>query len=154
MNFGRVFYDNIFNFILMVIGLDIVSGIIIDKFASLRENEDEIWLDQTSKCFICGRDRDDIEALENERNGFQGHIDFTHNFLDYIYYTLFLEEKRINLYNDLNDLEQEILNQLDKDDISWIPKIEYYQDIEDNKELVETSKRVTLKVLEHLKSQE
>jgi hypothetical protein len=39
--FGRVLYDNMFNVFVVIILVQIVAGIIIDTFGSLREKENE-----------------------------------------------------------------------------------------------------------------
>lgn len=52
--FGRFFYDNISNIVLVFIMLNIVGGIIIDTFGSLREKENEKIRDKEDNCFICG----------------------------------------------------------------------------------------------------
>lgn len=51
---GRFFYDELSNIILGVIMLNIVAGIIIDTFGSLREEESNKLQDMVEVCFICG----------------------------------------------------------------------------------------------------
>lgn len=51
---GRFFYDNISNIGLAIIMLNIVGGIIIDTFGSLREEENAKLADKDDNCFICG----------------------------------------------------------------------------------------------------
>lgn len=52
--FGRFFYDNTSNIILCWIMLNIIGGIIIDTFGSLREEEYGKLRDKEDNCFICG----------------------------------------------------------------------------------------------------
>ena len=54
---GRFAFDNLFNLILLIILLTITTGIIIDTFGQLREQEGEKNEDIREKCFICGFDR-------------------------------------------------------------------------------------------------
>lgn len=51
---NRFFYDEVSNITLGVIMLNIVAGIIIDTFTSLREDEDSKLTDMGDNCFICG----------------------------------------------------------------------------------------------------
>ena len=51
---GRVFFDGLYNLLVAIILVNIVAGIIIDTFGSLREKENEKILDIKDKCFICG----------------------------------------------------------------------------------------------------
>jgi len=51
---SRTVYDWSFNFILIVVAMNIVSGIIVDTFGQLRDDEMEKIEDKHSNCFICG----------------------------------------------------------------------------------------------------
>ena len=53
----RTIFDTSFNFFLIVILMNIVSGIIIDTFGLLRDQETEKELDKKSNSFICGLDK-------------------------------------------------------------------------------------------------
>lgn len=48
-----MFFDTLFNIIILVILINIVSGIIIDKFGELRQMENDRMEDIEDKCFIC-----------------------------------------------------------------------------------------------------
>ena len=50
----RIIFDTGFNFVLIIIMMNIVSGIIIDTFGLLRDQETEKEQDKKSNCFICG----------------------------------------------------------------------------------------------------
>jgi hypothetical protein len=41
----RVIYDNVFNLLVAILLIEILSGIIIDKFSELREKDEEIEKD-------------------------------------------------------------------------------------------------------------
>lgn len=54
MFIGRVVYDMLFFFIVIIIVLNLIFGVIIDTFADLRsekQNKEEIL---KNSCFICG----------------------------------------------------------------------------------------------------
>lgn len=42
MSYGRVAFDQLFNFIVLILIIEIVSGIIIDTFSNLRERQQNI----------------------------------------------------------------------------------------------------------------
>ena len=54
MFIGRVVYDMLFFFIVIIIVLNLIFGVIIDTFADLRsekQNKEEIL---KNSCFVCG----------------------------------------------------------------------------------------------------
>jgi hypothetical protein len=53
-NIGRIFYDGLYNMIIVIVLSAVVSGIIIDTFGALRDQENEKVKDIRDKCFICG----------------------------------------------------------------------------------------------------
>jgi inositol 1,4,5-triphosphate receptor type 1/inositol 1,4,5-triphosphate receptor type 3 len=61
----RFIFDNTFNMLLLIIMLNIVAGIIIDTFGSLREELDIYTKDLENLCFICGFDKETIEKESN-----------------------------------------------------------------------------------------
>jgi hypothetical protein len=50
----RFLFDNLYFILLMIIMINIVSGIIIDTFGTLREELNEFNQDLANVCFICG----------------------------------------------------------------------------------------------------
>lgn len=54
---SRIAFDNIFNFIILLIMIDIVTGILIDTFGYLRDLEKEKLVDKLNVCFICGLEK-------------------------------------------------------------------------------------------------
>lgn len=57
----RFFFDNLYFILLMIIMINIVSGIIIDEFGTLREQLNKFNYDLENFCFICGFDKETIE---------------------------------------------------------------------------------------------
>jgi len=58
MNAKRFIFDNVFNVILVILVVEIISGIIIDTFGALREEHNKITDSIENKCMICGKNRD------------------------------------------------------------------------------------------------
>ena len=40
VSYARIIFDNVFNFIIMMLIVELLAGIIIDKFSELRENNE------------------------------------------------------------------------------------------------------------------
>ena len=72
----RFVYDNTSNIILVIIMVNIVAGIIIDTFGSLRENENNKNRDIEDKCFMCGNLKTTFDRLSDSTTGggFNHHI--------------------------------------------------------------------------------
>ncbi|CAD8076144.1 unnamed protein product [Paramecium sonneborni] len=117
--FSRFVFDNAVNIVLVMIMLNMIQGIIIDTFGSLREKLQERIKDQTMKCFICGITREKFEKNdEGGGMGFQEHIVLEHYMWNYIYYYAYLKHKD---ENDYNGNESYIKSKIDLKDISWMP---------------------------------
>ncbi|CAK81773.1 unnamed protein product (macronuclear) [Paramecium tetraurelia] len=117
--FSRFVFDNAVNIVLVMIMLNMIQGIIVDTFGSLREKLQERIKDQTMKCFICGITREKFEKNdEGGGMGFQEHIELEHYMWNYIYYYAYLKHKD---ENDYNGNESYIKSKIDIKDISWMP---------------------------------
>jgi len=123
---GRVFFDYLFNLVVAILLIEILSGIIIDKFGELREENEERSRDEQSECFICGQGRSDLEK-ELGYDGFRYHTLFEHNMWDYLFFIGFIKHKRNSYVNDYIELERYVLLKLDNDDNSWMPCYHDYE---------------------------
>lgn len=122
----RVAYDIAFFVMIIILLLNIIFGIIIDTFGSLREEQHEQHRLQTSYCFICGIAKDEFDAralnatVTGERQlDFTGHVKQEHNMWDYLFYRIYLSLKDPNNYNGV---ESFIAGLCADDDISWVPR--------------------------------
>jgi inositol 1,4,5-triphosphate receptor type 1/inositol 1,4,5-triphosphate receptor type 3 len=77
-------FDNFYNLLLMIIMLNIIAGIIIDTFASLRDKHEADIADKKNICFICGLNKDLIERATNKP--FAHHTYFDHNEWNYLFF--------------------------------------------------------------------
>lgn len=96
----RFMFDNIYNILILVIFMQIFSGIIIDTFGSLRERDAIKQEDKSQICFICGYDRESFDRKSD--GGFNIHIKNEHNIWEYIFLIGYLKDKD---YNELNGME-------------------------------------------------
>lgn len=86
----RFSYDIIyFIFFDMMFG-NIVSGLMLDAFGSLREEADAKANDKENFCYMCNIDR---ESLEKEGSSFPTHTREEHFLWNYIFYIYVLERK-------------------------------------------------------------
>jgi hypothetical protein len=58
IRYSRFIFDNLFNVLLVILVVEIISGIIIDTFGALREEHNKITESIENKCMICGKNRD------------------------------------------------------------------------------------------------
>ena len=95
-----------YNFIVLVLILEILGGIIIDTFAELRSEDEEKKSDMNNYCFICGLYRRDIDKL-SVRSDFDEHINKKHNMWDYLFYIAYITDKEAT---DLTGIESYVAN--------------------------------------------
>ena len=120
VQWDRVFFDYMFNLIIAVLLIEILSGIIIDKFSELREENEEKMKDNMSECFICGQSREELEK-ELGYDGFRYHTLFEHNMWDYLFFVGYVKSKKISPVNDYIEIERYVMEKLRKDDNTWMP---------------------------------
>lgn len=83
----RFAFDLSFYVIVLIFLLNLVFGIIIDAFSSIRDNSTQIERDVKSRCFICGLSRIDFET----RNvSWVDHVKKEHNVYAYLYFILYV----------------------------------------------------------------
>ena len=112
----RWFYDMAFYALITVIMLNLIFGIIIDTFSSIRAQEDSNKLDQRNKCFICSYDLGTIN--QKTKRGFEYHIKNEHYMWNYIFYLIYLEKKGAS---DLSSLESYIWTSFLARNYKWVP---------------------------------
>jgi hypothetical protein len=117
-------YDLLFFIIVLILLLNIIFGIIIDQFGSLRDQQAQNQLAKSSGCFICGIDRKQfanhgLKLAPPITNGFRYHIDNQHNMWDYIY---FLEHLNLKHNDELTGPESFVAGCFRMDNTEWIPR--------------------------------
>ena len=113
----RYALDISYTIIMVWLVWQMVSGLIVDTFESLRGNREDKEDDMKSKCFICGLDKEKIEKYYPGKEGFEKHLQ-DHSIINYFFYTFYLEDKDSSEYSGL---ESYIKNQINKESISWFP---------------------------------
>ncbi|CAD8132784.1 unnamed protein product [Paramecium pentaurelia] len=139
---GRFVFDNTSNIFLVIIMVNIVAGIIIDTFGSLREEESNKIRDIEDKCFICGNLKTTFDRLSDSSSmgqGFDYHIKVNHYMWNYVFFMAYLKYKDPT---DYTGIEQYVWEKIQKKDLTWFPfnKARELQGLKSEEE--EDSKRI------------
>ena len=100
-----------------IICLNIIFGIIINSFASLRDQKKKNEEDMHNVCYICNFERLIFE--KQKQGGFERHIKNDHNLWQYIYYIVHLNTKSSSNYTGI---ETYVFQKLQDQDYTWIPR--------------------------------
>jgi len=113
--------------------ISIVAGIIIDTFASLREDENEKNIDIKQHCFVCGNEKETFDRRSDTRGGFVEHIKIDHYMWNYVYYLAYLKSKD---NTDYTGIESYISEKVEAGEVSWFPlgKALVLENIQDEEE--------------------
>ena len=71
--YKRIVFDALFYILLLIVLVNIISGIIIDTFSVLRIKKAIYINDLRDVCFICGYGKEEIDMV-SEKDGFRHHI--------------------------------------------------------------------------------
>ncbi|KAL3669646.1 hypothetical protein V7S43_005030 [Phytophthora oleae] len=115
-SYGRLAFDVSYNILLVVLLLNLVFGVIIDTFASLRTDDQEKTLDMQGRCFICSIDAYTFDR--STKRGFHDHISRDHNMWHYLYLFVHIRKKQIT---DYTGLELFLAMRMAKKDMSFFP---------------------------------
>ena len=117
-NMVRYALDISYTIIMVGLTWQMVSGLIVDTFESLRGSREDKEDDMKSKCFICGLDKEKIEKYYPGKEGFEKHLQ-DHSIANYFFYMFYLEDKESSEYSGL---ESYIKDKIDNESIEWFPK--------------------------------
>ncbi|TYZ58468.1 hypothetical protein PybrP1_007986 [[Pythium] brassicae (nom. inval.)] len=115
-SYARLAFDLLYNIVLIIMLLNLVFGVIIDTFASLRTADKEKTTDMQSRCFICSIDAYSFDRAT--KRGFHDHIYSEHNMWHYLYLFVHIRKKPITEYNGL---ELYLAMRMAKKDVSFFP---------------------------------
>ena len=116
-NMKRYILDISYTIIMVWLVWQMVTGLIVDTFDSLRGDREELEEDMETICFICGLNREKIEKYYIGKEGFEKHLQ-DHSIENYLFYMFYLEEKDPNEYSGL---ESYVKENIDKESIVWFP---------------------------------
>ena len=119
----RLIMDDFFFILIVIIAIDLVFGIIIGAFNTLRDEEQRHSADRKNHCFICHVNKN---TLEKNRQNFNEHRTKVHNIWNYVDYMMALKFSDVH---DLNAINSYANQKMENKDISWLPT---YKDLKAN----------------------
>ena len=119
----RLIMDDFFFILIVIIAIDLVFGIIIGAFNTLRDEETRHSADRKNHCFICHVNKN---TLEKNRQNFNEHRTKIHNIWNYVDYMMTLKFSDVH---DLNAINSYANQKIENKDISWLPT---YKDLKAN----------------------
>ena len=98
----------------------VLFGIILDKYAELRENRMAVDESHQNTCFICQNSREELDK-EGASGGFQMHVDDDHHLWHYINFYIYLD---LIDPTELNGPESYVWGLLHEDpfNLDWLPR--------------------------------
>ena len=115
---NRLFLCLLYFAVCLVILFNVVFGIIIDTFSSLRADKLAKLSDTINKCFICGIDKKVFDRASDVPDGFGRHIREDHKMWNYLYFIFYLWEQD---KDDDDGMEYYVRHCIDDGDITWFP---------------------------------
>eukprot|EP00439_Symbiodinium_sp_Y106_P032868 s1697_g3.t3 len=115
LTYTRFTFDYVYNLVIILIMAAIISGIIIDAFADLKEEQKSIEEKMKSSCFICSLSKSE---LERKRVKFENHILKEHYMWAYARFLLYLEETDPA---ELNGPESYVKQQIKENNTGFFP---------------------------------
>lgn len=113
---ARLWVDFLYFFIVLIVLLNVVFGVIVDTFSDLRSRKKERLRSTLANCFICGLDNMTFDRIAP--GGFRRHIHEDHYMWNYLNFIIFiwLQDR-----DEDDGLEQNVREQIAKNDIAWFP---------------------------------
>ncbi|ETW03648.1 hypothetical protein H310_05045 [Aphanomyces invadans] len=118
----RLMFDLAFYIFILVLLINLIMGIIIDSFTSLRESSERKLEIEMNTCLVCNDAKDDIEyrgVLGGLTNNFKRHTEEEHNLWNYLFFIMYLDSKPST---SMNGTESFAYQKLLAKDMSWLPK--------------------------------
>ena len=106
----KLFKDATFQIVINIICLNIIFGIIVNSFASLRDERSTNEEDMLNVCYICDLDRLTLDSKTSAQHGFQGHIKKDHYLWAYVFYIVYLSSKDASDYTGVESYVKEKLD--------------------------------------------
>ena len=115
---GHLIFNLTFFIIIGALLLNMVTGVIVDTFSELREDEKERRDKLNNVCFICGIERAKMDEL-GAGNDFEEHIRHHHDRWSYFYFLHYIWHMRDPM--EYNGVESYVDNCVKEHKVSWIP---------------------------------
>lgn len=140
----RIITDLSFFIIVIIILLNIIFGIIIDTFAELRDQRNDLIYDLQHNCFICGNTRFQFDL---KRISWKLHVNLDHSLHSYLAFLVYIRQKMIS---DCNGVEKYIKEKIAQNNVEFFPRtsisLEKFEE-----EFRDTQSKVYMKYIKKLK---
>lgn len=114
---GRVWFDLSFFVCVGVLLFNILTGLMVDCFSALREDQESRFAKLRDECFICGYTRSAFDDLGGDFN-FDKHVAKEHNVWLYLYFISYLKAKDPT---EFNGVESHVTEKMNRQDLKWVP---------------------------------
>jgi hypothetical protein len=116
----RVAFDLSFFIWVGVLLFNIITGLMVDGFGSLRE-EDNVRNDiLENACFVCGFTRETYDDISNfQVPNFEFHKSKEHNYWSYVHLYVYLKRRE---KTEFSGAESFVWDMINRTDLSWIPR--------------------------------
>ena len=108
--------------IITILLLNLIFGIILDTFSSMRERASDQLEKRSNRCIICGLQRQRFEVFNDigsHCGGWEKHYKEEHNVWHYFFFVVHLRTKQ---YTEFTGIEKEVNDMILKSNLSWIPR--------------------------------
>jgi len=110
----RTLLDLLFFLLINIVLLNVVFGIIIDKFGSFRDDKLSMMKDMENTCYVCGKQRSDISQFID----YTDHTTKQHGLARYWNFILYLKTKP---RNEMTGLQHYVLDLVETKSFKWFP---------------------------------
>ena len=115
----RVAFDLFYFIVVGIILFNVITGIVVDGFGALREEENTRKDILENACFVCGFSRAGYDALPHFRGEpFDAHQSSTHDFWTYVHYYVYLKRKE---KTEFSGVESYVWAMMAEHRLDWIP---------------------------------
>jgi hypothetical protein len=115
----RVLFDLSFFIWVGILLFNIITGLMVDGFGALREEDNERQDILENTCFVCGFTRSQYDDVPNFRGpSFDYHSNTDHYFWTYVHFYVYLKRKD---KTTLSGVESYVWKQICDNNLAWIP---------------------------------
>jgi len=116
----RVIFDLSFFIWVGILLFNIITGLMVDGFGALREEDNNRQDILENTCFVCGYSRSQYDDIPNFRGpSFDVHKSIDHDFWTYVYYYVYLKRKHKTEYSGVESYVWSQINE--NNNLIWIP---------------------------------
>mmetsp|Transcript_79933 Transcript_79933/g.159597 ORF Transcript_79933/g.159597 Transcript_79933/m.159597 type:complete len:192 (+) Transcript_79933:468-1043(+) len=118
--YERILFDSIFFMWVGIVLMNLITGLMVDTFGSIREKKQKGEAMLKNDCFVCGTTRQTYEnyALSHSAPNFDSHLAEDHHLWTYVYYIAYLKTKDPT---EDSGIETYVRKQLKHNYLEWIP---------------------------------